>query len=412
MDVEQKPLNGTATESAKATPLLRRQRRIKLFMLLLSIAFSIVAFLVLDWIRTAAITRVGNARAAASNCRIPDPVRHHAYKPDCSFSDHWGKAWYDFSTNSLGFRDEKIREVPFTDAKPRILLLGDSFTEGQLAWSDSYAGMLAVRLPQYDFLNGGVGSYSPSNYYNIARKVLADGYEIDEVIVFLDTADTADEASFYRDVNDSGAVAGPLKTLWRQTWYDQFRHLIAKHLLLTNYLFECVERQLVAHGYYRLELTLLSANVFDVEGAAWPYRKVNETDPAPSGYAPLGVEGGLAKEKAKMNLLWQELQQRGIPLTIVVYPYPGQIVHDTANSRQVRIWREWCQGKCKRFITLFPAFLAAKEQCPRTQPGCWYLDNFVFGDFHYSAAGNTLVADGVIQSLSENPPTKLASKPQ
>jgi hypothetical protein len=415
MDVEQKSLDRTETESGRrgpARPSPKRQRRLKLALLLASIAFSVVAFLVLDWIRTDAITRSATAKAGASNCRISDPVRHHAYKPNCSFKDHWGKEWYDFSTNSLGFRDEKIRQVPLTDAKPRILLLGDSFTEGQLAWNDSYAGMLSARLPQYDFLNGGVGSYSPSNYFNVAKKVLGDGYEIDEVIVFLDTADTADEASFYRDVNSSGAVAGPVRARWKQSWYDTFRHFIAKHLLLTNYIFEFFERQLVSHGYYHLTITLLSANVFDVEGAAWPYRKVNETDPEPSGYAPLGVEGGLAKEKAKMNLLWQELQQRNIPLSVVVYPYPGQVVHDTADSRQVRIWREWCQGRCKRFISLFPAFLAAKERCPQSQPGCWYLGNFIFGDFHYNAAGNALVADAVIENFAEAPPAKIGTKPK
>ena len=106
-------------------------------------------------------------------------------------------------------------------------------------------------------------------------------------------------------------------------------------------------------------------DAFDMEGAAWTYRKVNETDPYPAGYAPLGVEGGIAKEKAKMTLLWQELEKRNIPLSVVVYPYPAQVVHDTVDSRQVRIWREWCEGKCKRFISLFPAFLAVKEQCPR-----------------------------------------------
>ena len=66
-----------------------------------------------------------------------------------------------------------------------------------------------------------------------------------------------------------------------------------------------------------------------------------------------------------MTLLWQELEKRNIPISIVVYPYPAQILHDTADSRQVRIWREWCQGKCKRFVSLFPAFLAVKDQCLR-----------------------------------------------
>ena len=140
--------------------------------------------------------------------------------------------------------------------------------------------------------------------------------------------------------------------------------------------------------------------------SAWTYRKVDETNPYPAGYQPLGVEGGIAKEKAKMTLLWQELEKRHIPLSVVVYPYPAQLIHDTSDSRQVRIWRDWCEGKCRRFLSLFPAFFAAKEACPQGQPGCWYPKLFIFGDAHYNAAGNALVADAVIQSLTEDPPAK------
>ena len=108
-----------------------------------------------------------------------------------------------------------------------------------------------------------------------------------------------------------------------------------------------------------------------------------------------------------MTILWQDLEKRNIPISVVVYPYPAQVVHDTADSRQVRMWREWCQGKCKRFISLFPAFLAVKDHCPQSKPGCWYQRLFVFGDMHYNATGNTLVADVVARSLAEAPPVKL-----
>jgi len=107
-----------------------------------------------------------------------------------------------------------------------------------------------------------------------------------------------------------------------------------------------------------------------------------------------------------MTLLWQELEKRNIPISVVVYRWPAQVLHDTAESRQVRIWRDWCEGKCKRFISLFPAFLAVKKQCSWIRPGCWYPSLFVFGDVHFNAAGNALVADAVTKSLAEEPPTK------
>src|SRR5208337_1620915 len=110
--------------------------------------------------------------------------------------------------------------------------------------------------------------------------------------------------------------------------------------------------------------------------------------------------------KPKMDLLWQELAKRNIPISVVVYPWPAQIAHDTIDSKQVRIWRDWCAGKCKRFVSLFPAFFAVKEQCPKSEPGCWYLSHFIFGDTHYNSTGDALAADVIIRSLAEEPPTK------
>jgi hypothetical protein len=373
-------------------------------LLLASIVFSAAAFLVLDFVRTAVIRRRSKSSFSASPCRIPDAQRHHAFKPNCADTHVWGRLSYPFFTNNLAMRDEKVRDVPLTVPEPRILMLGDSFTEGIAPWSETYVGRIATHFPQYDFLNGGVVSYSPSNYLNVARGVLGRGVEIDEVIVFIDISDVQDEAAFYRDVNDSGAVAGPERPSWSYTWYDKWCTLLENHLLLTRDLLQLFERWMIGKGHYGWVTE--QSDVFVMDRAAWTYRQVDEAAPWPNGFAPLGVEGGIAKEKARMDRLSQELKQRNIPLSVVVYPYPAQVAHDTADSRQVRIWREWCQDRCKRFVSVFPAFFAAKAQCPSERPGCWYLDYFIFGDYHYTAAGNALVADAVIQSLTEAPPAK------
>jgi hypothetical protein len=386
-----------------------RQHRMKLAMLLLSIAFSLFAFLALDYVRSHAILRRAKAAADQGSCRVSDPVRHHALKPNCAFAERWGHDKYDYFTNSLGFRDEKVRDVPLAVARPRILILGNSFTEGESSWPNSYVGKIAASLPQYDFLNGGGASYSPSNHLNIVRKLLADGVEFDEVIIFSGAFDVFNEAAFYRDLDASGAVTGPEHKRWNISRYSKLRFFVARNFMLTNYLVEAVERFLVGHGLYHLT-TDQWGDEFDMEMVAWTYRNVNETDPHPTGYAPLGAQGGISKEFAKMDLLWQELEKRHIPLSVVVYPYPTQLVHDSVESRQVRLWRDWCEGKCKRFITLFPVFFALKDQCSRTEPGCWYLKYFIFGDMHYNAAGNALVADEVVKDLTEEPPIKLAAK--
>lgn len=398
-----------ATPSLTQVKIARRRRLLNRVLSLVGVVLGLAVFLSLDGLRSTMIRRSSAASRRTRDCGIRDPVRHHAFRPNCTSTYRWGGDSYEFSTNSLGFRDESIRQVPLSDPRPRILILGDSMTEGKLAWRDSYVGRIAAHFPQYDFLNGGVASYSPSNYFNVTRMVLAAGYDIDEVIVFIDISDVQDEATYYRDADASGAVVGPQSERYTLSWWAKARLGFAGQFMLTNHFLRWLERKLVAHGFYHLTTGPLG-DAFDMERAAWTYRKVNETETYYDGYAPLGVEGGITREKAKMDLLWQELVKRNIPLSVVVYPHPAQVVHDTVDSRQVRIWSEWCDGKCKRFISLFPAVLAVKEQCPRFETGCWYLRFFVFGDIHYNVAGNALLADVIIKNLVETPPIKVPAQ--
>jgi hypothetical protein len=382
----------------------------KLLLLLMSLAFSGLLFFALDWFHTARLHRSHKAAAPPDSCQVLDPLRHHVFKPNCSSTEYWGTDSFRVFTNSLGFRDQKIRDVPRIDARPRILMLGDSHVEAKIAWRKSFAGMIAAQFPQYDFLNAGLSGYSPSNYFNTTRMLLDQGYRMDEVIVFLDNSAVQLEAGFYRDIDAAGDVAGIPQEEKQSaaTWYANLRGFAGRHLSLT-YSFlrqlDRVQRRFVLRGFYHLPGDFFG-DPFDPEFSAWSYRQVNETDRFPAGYAPLGVDGGIAKAQAKMTQLYELLRRRNIPISVVVYPHLAQVVHDTAESRQVRLWREWCEGKCKRFVSVFPTFYAAKDQCPPNQAGCWYPALFVFGDIHYAAGGNALVADAVIASLTQDPPAK------
>jgi len=369
---------------------------------------SVTAFLAIDYVYSKAMLGSAVSGGPHGFCFSRDPVRAFAFLPNCSCVRPWLGSSYEFKTNSLGFRDETIREVPATSSRPRILILGDSAPEGMTSWKDSFIGRVAARFPQYEFLNGSVEGYSPSNYLNTARMVLQRGIDFDEAIVFIDISDAQDEAAFFHDKDSSGAVGIASQKISRSSQYSNARLWINNNLLLTNDVFSFFERELVRLGWYHLDLGH-GGNEFDLERSAWTYRKVSDTDPYETGYAPLGLEGGIAKEKSKMDTLWSELHARNIPISVVVFPWPAQLAHDTVHSREVRIWRDWCQGKCKRFVTLFPAFFAIKNQCPRYAPGCWYLSHFIFGDTHYNSEGDAVVADVLTKSLQAAPATKRQS---
>ncbi|MGC2108187.1 MAG: hypothetical protein WA655_01635 [Candidatus Korobacteraceae bacterium] len=404
--------NAANAEPSGSIASPRAQRLAKVVLLFLALAFCATAFLTLDFFRTAASERRHLAKTGANPdpCRQRDPVRHHVFKPNCSAVNYWGADEYKIFTNSLGMRDEQVRDVPLSSVRPRVLVLGDSYIEGKTAWNKSIVGRVAAALPRYDFLNGGVDGYSPSNYLNTARAALDGGVEIDEVVVFLDSSAVQLEAAFYRDVDSDGAVTAipPEEQHSAASGYSRFRKWVGHHFALTYQALRFAERvqgPLVRHGFYHLPGDYFG-DPFDAELSAWSYRPVNETEPFAAGYAPLGVAAGAAKAEAKMSLLWEELAKRNIPLTVVVYPQLAQVLHDTADSREVKLWRHWCEGKCKRFVSVFPQFYAARDACPSSEPGCWYAKLFIFGDIHYNANGNALVADAVAQSLTAEPPVR------
>ena len=403
----------TELKDATSTGPQARQGPGKLVLLLVSLAFCVVLFLTLDWFHTARLHRNHKPATPPDSCQMLDPVRHHVFKPNCSSTEYWGTDSFKVFTNSLGFRDNKVRDVPLADPRPRLLLLGDSHLEAKIAWSRSFAGIIAAQLPQYDFLNGGLSGYSPSNYFNTTRLLLDKGYRIDEVIVFLDNSAVQLESGFYRDIDAAGDVAGIPQEQKQSaaTWYANLRAFAGRHLQLTyGFLrqLDRVQRKFVLRGFYHLPGDFFG-DPFDPEFSAWSYRKVDETDRFPAGYAPLGVDGGIAKAQAKMTQLYELLRQDDIPISVVVYPHLAQLVHDTAESRQVRLWRDWCEGRCKRFISVFPEFYAVKDKCPPSQTGCWYPALFVYGDIHYAAGGNALVAGAVIASLTQEPPVKISN---
>lgn len=383
----------------------KRKRQIKLLLFVASCLVSLAAFVAIDYGYSKVMLGSAVSGGPHGFCFSRDAVRAFAFLPNCSCIRPWLGASYEFKTNSLGFRDETIREVQPTSSRPRVLVLGDSEPEGMTDWHDSFIGRLADKFPQYEFLNGSVEGYSPSNYLNTARMVVQKGIDFDEAIVFVDISDAQDEAAFFHDLDASGAVGLAHGKKTRSSTYSNARLWVNNNLLLTNDVLDFFEKQLVARGWYHLDLGH-GGNEFDLERSAWTYRKVSDTEPYETGYAPLGLEGGIAKEKAKMDELYRELQQRNVPLSVVVYPWPAQLAHDSVDSREVSIWRDWCAGKCKRFVTLFPAFFAVKDACPSTQPGCWYQKYFIFGDTHFNSAGDAVVADVLAQTLEQTPVAK------
>ena len=330
----------------------------------------------------------GQEQARAT--RVYDPVYDHGLAPKFDGYDVWGEARYRLITNNLGFKDASTRDVPLQSPARRILLIGDSFAEGiGLPFESTFAGLLEhagqSRPDKVEFLDAGVASYSPSIYYAKVKHLLDLRLKFDEVVLLSDSSDVEDEASSYFCIDDNpkyrkfcttppGAVPEP--AIKRDFFID--------HFVVTNRVRVTIKRWI---------LTKLGNKRHAIEG---DHNRIGWTTPKPdpAKYRPLGVEGGVARSLENMGKLSDLLASRGIPLTIVVYPWAQQIAQGDRDSKQVRLWRDFCPSRCKAFIDLFPAFFAAADRDKD-----WYEHLYILGDDHFSAAGNRMLYEELAKRI-------------
>jgi lysophospholipase L1-like esterase len=358
----------------------------------------------------------------ASNPRQYSPTVHHALRPMMQVHSRVGAAVYPFNTNSLGMVDATARRVEPRAAGCRVLLIGDSFTEGfGVGWEKSFAGTLAARWREQgvDLLNAAVVSYSPSIYYRRIRQLIEEaGLRFDSVVVFIDMSDAHDEwRSYDLDASENVIAIGKVSQIppmrdprWRDrvAFWLQDNSMIAH---LVKDLYGALTRKKrppagpqpppVPHR------TPAAAALGEVEVP--PAIKPPPPQPAefdgmvnvgnarwtvdPALWAEYGRDGTRVAAE-RMDRLLLLLRARGVALTVAVYPWPDQIYANDRDSAQVAFWREWARRRDVGFIDLFPPFFRDEDRLATIRR--YYLK----GDFHWNQAGHALVADAVARAYA------------
>src|SRR3989338_2577369 len=128
----------------------------------------------------------------------PSASSHHDLARNYHGTEFWGVT-YPFFTNNLSFSDSVVRTVSLGTSTPRLVFIGDSFTEGLgVPWKQTFVGRIEEALaPQgIEVLNAAVASYSPLLYYNKIRYWIERGLKFDELVVFIDISDVRDELAY------------------------------------------------------------------------------------------------------------------------------------------------------------------------------------------------------------------------
>jgi lysophospholipase L1-like esterase len=337
-----------------------------------------------------------------SKCLQLDAVTHHSFRPNTSCTYiHPDQGRVVLKTNSLGLKSPEIR-IPKPKKTFRILMLGDSFTEGYgVVAKNTFSNQLQNLLQnQYldhkiEVINAGMRGYSPIlEYLFLKKKGLK--LEPDLVIVNVDATDVTDEAAYYRvaQFEDSGQIIRvsdrtgkvPLthKLHFFASRYSLFYKKISNMLITIfhSFITTSSESSQPRLGYFEEDvLVALRENVNVDYDVLW--------------HLP----------KKSLNLIHSLTQKQQIPLIITVYPYGIQVNGDewpgrTQNHFQLnKIYpvknmetiQSFAQQQNIPFINMLNSFRNAD-----TSPLFFRLDG------HFTLYGHSVFSQTLFEYLQKN----------
>ena len=347
-------------------------------------------FIFVDWLATEL-----RDPPATNPMRIASPTFHHGLTSMTPKQEvEWGPIKYTMATNSLGCRDAEARVVDRAN-RQRLLFLGDSFTEGVgVNFENTFVGLtaaaLSIRHPPIDVLNAAVSSYSPIIYLRRLKDLLAQGLQLESLVVFIDISDIEDETLYTFDAQ--GNVVWDKEGL--ETWEYEVEHIprnrgfaqriwrfVRLHTTYTRLLrrwFRIWKWEHFGPGYL---------GWIDLSRAKWTFDA--------EAMREYGKKG-LALATEHMTQLVQLAHENGVKdISIAVYPWPDQIFHHDLPSIQEQHWRDWARAQKVGFIDLFPVFINGDAPTEITQK------YFIKGDAHWNETGHRLVADEFLRFWSQ-----------
>ena len=328
--------------------------------------------------------------------RIKSEIYHHDILPGTDVYENWGDLRYKLVTNSLGFRAFQNTSVTkVSSSKKRLILIGDSFTEGVgLEYKDSLAGQITNYLKkekEYEVLNSGVGSYSPTNYYYKTKHFIEEGYQFDKAIVFLDVTDSIDEIKYF--YNDKEELVLDFEKLKYKK--KNFSKILENYFVSYKVLIKIRDKighfkKIIKNTYIEDGLgasKFFNKNFFDVsdedrnlyamienEMSNWTF------DNSKLRYNLNNTQEGVDRAKKNLTRLFNLLKENEIEGLLVIYPHPSQIYYK--DSYYQNLWIDFAKENNINFLNTFPAFLKEDDNVEN-----FILNNFIHGDIHWNKNG-------------------------
>jgi hypothetical protein len=360
----------------------------------IAVALFLILFSVIDL-----VTGMFLIPRSYNEFRIRDTWYHHGLKRNVSSQAVWGPIIYPFYTNSLGFRDFSVRDVPVHSENRRILILGDSHSEGVgIDYQYTFSGILQIEGEKrgVEILNASAVSYSPKIHYLKGDYLINQlGLKVDELWVIIDISDLQNEIAYEKFIPSKQSLPGRftsgfLRFLRQNSFTVHSIHTIRENKEIKKFNETLLGfREDLSHlpSENAIELYREFFRHFDNEElirdpnfhgvSEWIYKKELRE------LADQGLELGFEN----ISKLYAICRDNGIKMRLSVHPWQTQVLKGDTTDYYVERWRSYCESEGIHFINLYPLFI--NHENPLWVAKTCYIE----GDNHWNERGNARVAE-------------------
>ena len=318
--------------------------------------------------------------------KIDTTVNHNVYDHDlknnflATFEWESGKS-YKFCTDKNSFRtfcDNRNNDKKNFD----IVFMGDSFTEGVgLEYKNTFVGKITKNFNELDIANLGVVSYSPSIYYAKLKYLIDTGYTFNRAIIYFDISDVYDDNKKYRLIDDKVYRKKSIFLSKTQKFLkSSFPFLAYSTKAIKNDFFTKI---------YKKQKVVNSCNYLDYchEKSSWTFNDKYFNDKH------------INKSLKFLEMTYELLKKNDIKMSLGIYPWPAQIMHDKEDSKVVSLMKNFCLNRCEYFFNNFPNFF---KKIKDSNKETIILNYYIKGDVHYNALGNNILFENFMKIFKIN----------
>lgn len=279
----------------------------------------------------------------------------------------WGNSIYQLCTDERGFKTECNRSIK---NNYKFAFIGDSFAEGiGLPYEKTFVGIFEEKIKN-KVINMAVASYSPYIYKKKIKFFLDNKINFEHLIVSVDLTDLEDDWRRKNSLNKKKKLVN------NKTSYN-LKKLLSDYLPITYYISKKVNWYLKIKYQNQFYFGHLDR---EKNGAAWSYLKSYEN-----------LNEKIKNIVLNMTELKILLNEKGIKMSVLLYPHQASILYDKKNSFYLDLWKNFCKdNNCYKTIDAYTPFFEILEKSNKKYITKKY---FIPGDAHFNFEGNKFVAE-------------------